>query len=157
MNTHRTIEFKLNGRPVTAQIGNHQNLVELLQEQALFGARESCGQGLCGCCTVIVNGTAVSGCLTLAVLVSGTAFALFHVDPVHVVGVLPLGLFLSWVAQRSNTSVTIFAHVANNSIALNRPKTTASIRMARFRLEPAATAVIGRATWMSSPCLYRRS
>lgn len=55
---------------------------------------------------------------TLAVLVSGTAFALFHVDPVHVVGVLPLGLFLSWVAQRSNTSVTIFAHVVNNSIAL---------------------------------------
>ena len=71
MNTHRTIEFKLNGRPVTAQIGTHQNLVELLQEQALFGARESCGQGLCGCCTVIVNGTAVSGCLTLAVLVDG--------------------------------------------------------------------------------------
>ena len=71
MNTHRTIEFKLNGRPVTAQIGTHQNLVELLQEQALFGARESCGQGLCGCCTVIVNGTAVSGCLTLAALVDG--------------------------------------------------------------------------------------
>lgn len=54
----------------------------------------------------------------LATLVSGAAFALFHVDPVHVVGVLPLGLFLSWVAQRSSTSVTIFAHVANNSIAL---------------------------------------
>ena len=71
MNTHRTIEFKLNGRPVTAQIGTHQNLVELLQEQALFGARESCGQGLCGCCTVIVNGMAVSGCLTLAALVDG--------------------------------------------------------------------------------------
>ncbi len=71
MSTHRTIEFKLNGRPVTAQIGTHQNLVELLQSQALFGARESCGQGLCGCCTVIVNGTAVSGCLTLAALVDG--------------------------------------------------------------------------------------
>lgn len=67
----RSIQFKLNGRPVTAQIGTHQNLVELLQGQALFGARESCGQGLCGCCTVIVNGTAVSGCLTLAVLVDG--------------------------------------------------------------------------------------
>ena len=71
MTTHRTIEFKLNGRPVTAQVGNHQNLVELLQGQGLFGARESCGQGLCGCCTVIVDGTAVSGCLTLAPLVAG--------------------------------------------------------------------------------------
>ena len=32
----------------------------------LFGARESCGQGLCGCCTVLVDGAAVSGCLYLA-------------------------------------------------------------------------------------------
>lgn len=71
MTTHRTIAFKLNGRPVTAQVGIHHNLVELLQGQGLFGARESCGQGLCGCCTVIVNGTAVSGCLTLAALVDG--------------------------------------------------------------------------------------
>jgi membrane protease YdiL (CAAX protease family) len=54
----------------------------------------------------------------LAIALSGSAFALFHVDPVHVVGVLPLGLFLAWVAQRSSTSVTIVAHVLNNSIAL---------------------------------------
>ena len=71
MTTHRTIEFTLNGRPVTAHVGNHQNLVELLQGQGLFGARESCAQGLCGCCTVIVNGAAVSGCLTMATLVDG--------------------------------------------------------------------------------------
>lgn len=71
MTTHRTIEFKLNGLPVTVHAGNHQNLVELLQGQGLFGARESCGQGLCGCCTVVVNGTAVTGCLTMATLVDG--------------------------------------------------------------------------------------
>ena len=71
MNIQRTIEFTLNGRPVSAQVGNHQNLVEVLQGQGLFGARESCGQGLCGCCTVIVNGAAVSGCLTLAPLIDG--------------------------------------------------------------------------------------
>jgi membrane protease YdiL (CAAX protease family) len=53
-----------------------------------------------------------------AVLVSGGLFALFHVDPVHVVGVLPLGLFLAWVAQRSGTLVTIFAHVTNNTLAV---------------------------------------
>jgi membrane protease YdiL (CAAX protease family) len=54
----------------------------------------------------------------LGVVLSGCAFALFHVDPVHVIGVLPLGLFLSWVGSRSNTSVTIVAHVLNNSVAL---------------------------------------
>ena len=35
----------------------------LQQRFDLFGARESCGQGLCGCCTVLVDGVAVSGCL----------------------------------------------------------------------------------------------
>lgn len=69
--THKDISFTLNGRAVTAHAGNHQNLVELLQGQGLFGARESCAQGLCGCCTVIVNGAAVSGCLTMATLVDG--------------------------------------------------------------------------------------
>ena len=68
----KTIRFKLNGEAVSAEIPTHWNLVELLQERfSLFGARESCAQGLCGCCTVIVNGSAVSGCLTLAPLIDG--------------------------------------------------------------------------------------
>ena len=68
----RTINFTLNGRPVTADVKPHHNVVELLQSQfALFGARESCGQGLCGCCTVLVGGKPVSGCLYLAVFLDG--------------------------------------------------------------------------------------
>jgi aerobic-type carbon monoxide dehydrogenase small subunit (CoxS/CutS family) len=68
----RTINFTLNGRPVTADVKPHHNVVEMLQTQfALFGARESCGQGLCGCCTVLVDGKPVSGCLTLAVFLDG--------------------------------------------------------------------------------------
>jgi aerobic-type carbon monoxide dehydrogenase small subunit (CoxS/CutS family) len=68
----RTIQFTLNGRPVTAEVKPHHNAVEMLQTQfALFGARESCGQGLCGCCTVLVDDKAVSGCLTLAVFLDG--------------------------------------------------------------------------------------
>jgi membrane protease YdiL (CAAX protease family) len=54
----------------------------------------------------------------LAVIVSGVAFALFHVDPVHIVGVLPLGLFMAWVAYRTSTLVTLVAHVVNNSVAV---------------------------------------
>lgn len=66
----RTIRFTLNGRTVTSTIAVHETLVEMLQRAfGLFGARESCGQGLCGCCTVIVNGAAVSGCLYLAAFV----------------------------------------------------------------------------------------
>ena len=68
----KTISFTLNGEPVTADVKPHHNLVEVLQGQfGLTGARESCGQGLCGCCTVIVNGMAVSGCLYLAAFADG--------------------------------------------------------------------------------------
>jgi len=71
--TTRTINFKLNGEAVAAEVPSHWNLVELLQNRfGLNGARESCGQGLCGCCTVLVNGAAVSGCLYLAAFVDGT-------------------------------------------------------------------------------------
>jgi aerobic carbon-monoxide dehydrogenase small subunit len=68
----RPITFTLNGAPVTALAGPHHTLVEVLQDQFdLFGARESCGQGLCGCCTVVVDGAAVSACLYLAWFADG--------------------------------------------------------------------------------------
>jgi aerobic carbon-monoxide dehydrogenase small subunit len=67
----RAINFTLNGQLVSTAIEPHRNLVELLQRFDLFGARESCGQGLCGCCTVLVDGKAVSGCLYFAVWVDG--------------------------------------------------------------------------------------
>src|SRR5436853_5786391 len=68
----RTISFTLNGEPVAAEIKPHHNLVEVLQREFnLMGARESCGQGLCGCCTVLVDGNAVSSCLYLAAFADG--------------------------------------------------------------------------------------
>lgn len=68
----RTIRFTLNGRPSEISVQTHENLVEVLRRGfQMYSVRESCGQGLCGCCTVIVNGQAVSGCLYLAVLVDG--------------------------------------------------------------------------------------
>jgi carbon-monoxide dehydrogenase small subunit len=61
--TTRTINFKLNGEAVTAEVPPHWNLVELLQNRfGLNGARESCGQGL-------------SGCLYLAAFVDGAEVA----------------------------------------------------------------------------------
>ena len=69
----RIIRFTLNGRAVSARIAVYETLVEVLQREfALLGARESCAQGLCGCCTVLVDGTAVSGCLYLAAFADGS-------------------------------------------------------------------------------------
>ncbi len=70
----REIQFQLNGREVSAQVAPHESLVEVLRESfGLYGARESCGQGMCGCCTVVVDGRAVSGCLYLATLAEGAS------------------------------------------------------------------------------------
>ena len=72
MSAPRTVRFTLNGKPVAADVMPHETLVDLLQQRfELRGARESCGQGLCGCCTVIVDGQAVSGCLSLAWFLDG--------------------------------------------------------------------------------------
>jgi len=70
----REVRFRLNGAPVSAQIAPHESLVEVLQDNfGLYGARESCGQGMCGCCTVLVDGRAVSGCLYLASLAENSS------------------------------------------------------------------------------------
>jgi aerobic carbon-monoxide dehydrogenase small subunit len=69
----RTIRFTLNGAPVSASIMPYETLIDMLSMQfELKGARESCGQGLCGCCTVYVDSKAVSSCLYLASFVAGT-------------------------------------------------------------------------------------
>jgi len=68
----KNIQFRLNGEAVEAQVAPHESLVEVLRDAfGLYGARESCGQGLCGCCTVLVDGRAVSGCLYLASFAAG--------------------------------------------------------------------------------------
>jgi carbon-monoxide dehydrogenase small subunit len=87
----RRIRFTLNGAPATAEVASHHSLVEMLQQTfSLFGARESCAQGLCGCCTVIVDGAAVSACLYLASFADGAAIETIeglgsgeHLDPVQ--------------------------------------------------------------------------
>ena len=67
----RQIRFRLNGELLSAEVESYENLIDLLRRFDLFGARESCGQGLCGCCTVLVDGVAVSGCLYLARMAEG--------------------------------------------------------------------------------------
>ena len=65
------INFILNGDKVSAEVGNNQNVIELLNQLNLRGARESCGQGLCGACTVLIDDIAYSGCLEFAAMLDG--------------------------------------------------------------------------------------
>ncbi len=74
MTTPRKIRFKLNGETVSANVMPHETIVDMLTGHfEMTGARESCGQGLCGCCTVHVDEQAVSGCLSLAWFLDGTS------------------------------------------------------------------------------------
>lgn len=54
-----------------------------------------------------------------AIVISAVGFAVFHMDPHHVAGVLPLGFYLAWLGHRTGSLwVPVFAHVGNNSFAL---------------------------------------
>jgi aerobic-type carbon monoxide dehydrogenase small subunit (CoxS/CutS family) len=80
--TAMKVNFTLNGKEVQADIESHHTVLDVLRNSfALYGARESCGQGLCGCCTVIVDDKSVSGCLYLAAALEGsTVQTVEHLD-----------------------------------------------------------------------------
>ncbi len=55
----------------------------------------------------------------LAIVLSGTIFAVLHIDPIQAVGVLPVGLYLAWLGDRTRSLwAPIAAHATNNTIAL---------------------------------------
>jgi len=62
----------INGREVEASVKPNQTLLEWLRDDLrLRGSREGCGVGVCGSCTVLVDGRPVSSCLMLATNAEG--------------------------------------------------------------------------------------
>ena len=62
----------VNGTPVTRRIPARQHLLDFLREDlGLTGSHVGCEHGVCGTCTVRVDGKIVRGCLTLAVQADG--------------------------------------------------------------------------------------
>jgi carbon-monoxide dehydrogenase small subunit/isoquinoline 1-oxidoreductase alpha subunit/xanthine dehydrogenase YagT iron-sulfur-binding subunit len=67
-----TVTLRVNGRTHRVKARTHHTLLEVLRrELKLFGIREGCGVGMCGACTVLLDGKPVSGCLLLAPLAEG--------------------------------------------------------------------------------------
>ena len=67
-----TIRLAVNGEQHQCSVAPRTHLVDLLREQlGLKGTHLGCEHGVCGACTVEVNGRIVRGCLTLAVQANG--------------------------------------------------------------------------------------
>lgn len=68
----QTIRCTINGMEHELLVSPNQTLVEVLREQLHYnGAREACGVGVCGACTVLVDGLPASSCSMLAVFADG--------------------------------------------------------------------------------------
>ena len=66
------IEATLNGRPLKRRVKARQHLADFLrQEMELTGTHLGCEHGICGACTVLIDGRTARGCLTLAAQISG--------------------------------------------------------------------------------------
>ena len=66
------IEATVNGKPLKRRVKARQHLADFLrQEVELTGTHLGCEHGICGACTVLLDGRAVRGCLTLAAQMSG--------------------------------------------------------------------------------------
>jgi aerobic-type carbon monoxide dehydrogenase small subunit (CoxS/CutS family) len=65
------VDLLLNGRAATLDVRSDEMLLEALRREGLNSVRETCAIGVCGACTVLLDGEPVSGCLTLVAAVAG--------------------------------------------------------------------------------------
>ena len=68
------VTLRINGRSRELEVAPHQTLLQVLRDTlGLFDAKEGCGEGVCGACTVLLDGRPVSSCLVLAPMAHGRA------------------------------------------------------------------------------------
>lgn len=68
------ISFEVNGKKITGKVEPRRTLADFLREDLdLTGTHLGCEHGVCGACTVMMNGAAVRACLMFAVQADGTS------------------------------------------------------------------------------------
>jgi len=67
------ITLNINNKPCEVRVYPNDTLLEVLRDELdLTGSKESCGEGVCGSCTIHMDGKPVRSCLTLAMEAQGT-------------------------------------------------------------------------------------
>ena len=67
-----TLQFDINGERCRVDASPASRLLDVLRDDlALTGTKEGCGEGECGACTVLIDGTPANACLVAAGQVSG--------------------------------------------------------------------------------------
>ncbi len=73
MTENKTLTLTINGETHAVQMTGVRTLLSVLRDDlGLVGAREGCGIGMCGACTVLVDGRAISSCLMFAQQAEGS-------------------------------------------------------------------------------------
>lgn len=73
MTTHQ-VRFQLNGQPQEVTVPAHRRLIDVLRDDLGYtGTKEGCSVGVCGACTVLLDGDMVSSCLMPAIYADGAA------------------------------------------------------------------------------------
>ena len=67
-----TVNLTVNGKPYSAEVPTYRMLVDMLRyDLGLTGTKETCSVGVCGACTIMLDGKMASSCITLAVRADG--------------------------------------------------------------------------------------
>ena len=67
-----SVRFRLNGQQLAIQVPSQELLIDLIRDRlGLTGTKRSCDMEICGSCTVLLNGKAVSSCSLFAFDVDG--------------------------------------------------------------------------------------
>ena len=68
------IQFQINGKPTTVDVPEETPLLWVIRDDiGLTGTKFGCGIGMCGACTVHINGRATRSCITSVGSIGGTA------------------------------------------------------------------------------------